>query len=282
MTGMRDRDPIHIAVVVGGTAVGATLLLGAFGAVLQPLPPVPERPQVEVVAQFVELPVPEPLQVQAPALEPAAEQPPAPPQAPAPVAETPPPPQPEPAPEVAETPPAPTPPAMEPPPPPSPQPQPEAATSPPPPPQAPKPKPKPVVRHASPPPAAAPVLPRVASAPSSLPQVATAGPPPPATPPRPARDEGLSCGTSGARAILQPKPEIPEELRHQAINLVAIVRFAIAPDGSAAASLDQPTPDPRFNRVLLDTFKRWRFFPALDCGKPVASTLTLRVPITVD
>jgi protein TonB len=111
-------------------------------------------------------------------------------------------------------------------------------------------------------------------------QVATAAPA--ATTAAPSHDEGPAGGTAGARAILQPKPEIPEQLRHQAINLVAIVHFAIAPDGSATATLDQPTPDPRLNRVLLDAFRRWRFFPALDHGKPVASTLTLRVPVTVD
>jgi hypothetical protein len=33
--------------------------------------------------------------------------------------------------------------------------------------------------------------------------------------------------------------------------------------------------------VLLEGFKRWRFFPALDHDRPIASTIELRVPIAV-
>jgi len=85
-----------------------------------------------------------------------------------------------------------------------------------------------------------------------------------------------------ARAIFQPMPEIPPELRRQAMHLVAVVEFAIAPDGTAQAVLREATPDPALNRVLIAAFARWRFFPALEQGKPIASTLTLRVPISVE
>ena len=75
---------------------------------------------------------------------------------------------------------------------------------------------------------------------------------------------------------------IPPELRHHAINLVAVVRFAVAADGSATAELEQATPDLRLNQILLDTFRRWRFFPATRHGQPVASTVTQRVPVRVE
>lgn len=55
-----------------------------------------------------------------------------------------------------------------------------------------------------------------------------------------------------------------------------------AADGSATAELEEATPDPRLNQVLLAAFQRWRFFPATEHGQPVASTLVLRVPIKVE
>ncbi|MBV9522653.1 MAG: TonB family protein [Alphaproteobacteria bacterium] len=76
-------------------------------------------------------------------------------------------------------------------------------------------------------------------------------------------------------------PEIPDELRRRRIAVVAIVLFRIAPDGSATVELLQATDDPRLNQVLIEGFKRWRFFPALERDKPVATTLQLRVPIDV-
>jgi protein TonB len=65
------------------------------------------------------------------------------------------------------------------------------------------------------------------------------------------------------------------------LALVAVVRFTIGTDGAATPELEESTPDPQINRLLLDTFRRWRFFPAMQEGKPVTSTLVLRVPITV-
>ena len=98
----------------------------------------------------------------------------------------------------------------------------------------------------------------------------------------PSVEDGLAGGTGGARAIFQPTPIIPPDLRRHALDLVAVVRFQIGPDGSATAELEEATPDPRLNQVLLDTFRRWRFFPATDHGRPVGATVTLRVPIKVD
>jgi outer membrane biosynthesis protein TonB len=33
--------------------------------------------------------------------------------------------------------------------------------------------------------------------------------------------------------------------------------------------------------VLLEALRRWRFFPGMQDGKPVASTVDIRVPISV-
>ncbi|MGO9311422.1 MAG: energy transducer TonB [Syntrophobacteraceae bacterium] len=86
---------------------------------------------------------------------------------------------------------------------------------------------------------------------------------------------------SGARAIVQPMPKIPEDLRAEAFKSAALARFHIAVDGSAEVELAKPTPFPRLNRILLDSLKQWRFMPAIKSGVPVASTEEILVKIEV-
>jgi protein TonB len=163
--------------------------------------------------------------------------------------------------------------------PPQPEPEPTPETTP-------APKPKPVVVKASKSAPVRPAPPTETPAPwPTLPSQSTATTEPVAAPaPAPASRTTVpaSGGTTGARAIFQPTPEIPPELRRQAMKIVAVVQFTIAADGSAKAELREATPDPRLNRILVVTFGKWRFFPAMERGKSVASTLTLRVPITVE
>jgi protein TonB len=85
----------------------------------------------------------------------------------------------------------------------------------------------------------------------------------------------------GARALNKPLPEIPEELRHRHLSLVAVARFRVAADGSARVALVQTTPDPRLNTALIAALARWRFFPAMANGRPVASTIEIRIPVEV-
>jgi protein TonB len=84
-----------------------------------------------------------------------------------------------------------------------------------------------------------------------------------------------------ARAIYKPMPEIPEALRRRTIELVAVARFRVAASGSAQVELVEPTSDPDLNRALLESLRRWRFFPAMQAGKPVTSTLDIRIPVSV-
>jgi protein TonB len=85
----------------------------------------------------------------------------------------------------------------------------------------------------------------------------------------------------GARAIVRPLPEIPEALRHRNIDLVAVARFQVSAAGTAQVELIEPTSDPELNHALLDALRRWRFFPGMQDGKPVASTVDIRIPISV-
>lgn len=170
----------------------------------------------------------------------------------------------------------------EPPPPPVPQPKatptpqaaPRAA------PAAPRPSPTPPV-HIAPAP-----LPKTAPSPNALPPAPakTAPAPTPVAPAAPAepRDSHADAQpSSGARAVSKPMPTIPDELRDEAFSAAALARFHVAPDGSVTVELVKPTQNPRLNRLLLDSLKKWRFFPAIKNGKPVATTEELVVHFQV-
>ena len=101
----------------------------------------------------------------------------------------------------------------------------------------------------------------------------------------PGHGKGSSGGnmyaSSGARAIVRPMPQIPDDLREGAFSFAALARFHIAIDGSVVVELVKPTPNPRLNGILLDSLKKWRFIPAIKNGKPVASTEEIVVKIEV-
>ena len=138
---------------------------------------------------------------------------------------------------------------------------------------------------------------RSSAEPTPAPQVETLAPeaarlppaPPPTTsaPPTQSSATGSASGAPpgggqmGARALYKPLPEIPAALRLRSIDVVALARFRVAADGSAQVELIEPTSDPDLNRALLDSLKRWRFFPAMQNGKPVASSVDIRIPVSV-
>jgi protein TonB len=133
-------------------------------------------------------------------------------------------------------------------------------------------------------PAIAPTMPIAPPAPPAL--SAPAGPREPAPvaslPPL-LEPLGVPGGTGNlsARAIYKPMPEVPELLRRRTVELVAVARFHVLASGSGLVELIEPTSDPDLNRALLEALGRWRFFPAMQAGKPVASTIDIRIPISV-
>jgi protein TonB len=92
---------------------------------------------------------------------------------------------------------------------------------------------------------------------------------------------GLGTDSIGARAIYAPAPTIPDDLREDIFEAVAVAHFQVSFDGNARVSLVQPTSNPRFNLMLLDTLKQWRFFPAVRNGIAIDSQFDLRIPIAV-
>jgi len=92
---------------------------------------------------------------------------------------------------------------------------------------------------------------------------------------------GLGSDSAGARAIYAPVPKIPDELREDAFEAVAVAHFEVSYDGNVNVTLVTPTSNPRLNEILLATLKQWRFFPAMKGGIAIDSEFNVRIPITV-
>lgn len=86
----------------------------------------------------------------------------------------------------------------------------------------------------------------------------------------------------GARAIYQPKPEIPDDMRDQSVHVLVLARFHITADGTVTVELVKPAADPRINQLLLNTLRDWRFFPAIQNGKPVDSDQDIQIHFDVN
>jgi protein TonB len=134
---------------------------------------------------------------------------------------------------------------------------------------------------------AAPAAQSAPPAPSAAPAPeAKAAPAPPAASAGPANDAAPSdahaSGTSAAYATIQPLPVVPDDMREEAYQAVAMARFKIHADGSVDVTLVQPTQNPRLNQILLKTLKGWRFFPSMQDGHPVESSQDVRVHFNVN
>jgi len=92
---------------------------------------------------------------------------------------------------------------------------------------------------------------------------------------------GIGSDSGGARAIYAPKPVIPDSLREETFQTVAVARFKITYDGQVQVTLITPTESPQLNQLLLETLKQWRFFPAMKSGVAIDSQFDLRIPISV-
>lgn len=92
---------------------------------------------------------------------------------------------------------------------------------------------------------------------------------------------GIGSDISGARAVYAPVPKIPDELREDAFEAVAVAQFKVSYDGDVEVTLVKPTSNPRLNQVLLETLKQWKFFPAMKQGIAIDSRFDVRIPISV-
>jgi len=96
-----------------------------------------------------------------------------------------------------------------------------------------------------------------------------------------ASNAAVAPAGSTARVISQPMPSLPDDLREDAYQAVAVARFDIHADGTIEVELSKPTQNPRLNALLLETLSKWRFFPAMQGGHPVESHQDVRVHFNV-
>ncbi|WP_345816092.1 energy transducer TonB [Paraburkholderia sp. PREW-6R] len=96
------------------------------------------------------------------------------------------------------------------------------------------------------------------------------------------KSAAVSAGDSAARVIAQPLPPLPDDLREAAYRVTATARFIIHTDGSVDVALITPTSYPRLNQLLLEALHHWRFFPAIQDGKPIESHQDVRVHFNID
>ena len=92
---------------------------------------------------------------------------------------------------------------------------------------------------------------------------------------------GIGSSTLGARALYAPTPEIPDDLRQDVFQAVAVAHFKVGYDGTVTVTLTTPTPNPRLNELLLTDLKQWRFFPGMKDGVAIDSEFDVRIPISV-
>jgi protein TonB len=88
-------------------------------------------------------------------------------------------------------------------------------------------------------------------------------------------------GSTQARLLSQPMPVLPDDLREQGYQVMAVAHFKVHADGTFEVELVKPTQNPRLNQILLETLHRWRFFPAMENGRPVESDQDVRVHFSV-
>ncbi len=93
--------------------------------------------------------------------------------------------------------------------------------------------------------------------------------------------EGGASENIGARALYDPIPQIPDDLRENVFSALAIAHFVVDREGQVQVTLVQSTSSPQLNQVILASLRTWKFFPATRDGVPVSSEFDLRIPIAV-
>jgi periplasmic protein TonB len=91
----------------------------------------------------------------------------------------------------------------------------------------------------------------------------------------------FGSGATGPKAIYAPVPTIPDDMRDEVLEAVAVAHFRVLHDGRVTVSLAKPTDFSRLNDVILDTLREWRFHPAMNKGVAVDSEAEVRLLITV-
>jgi protein TonB len=92
---------------------------------------------------------------------------------------------------------------------------------------------------------------------------------------------GLGSGGNGPEVIYSPAPTIPDDMRDEVLEAVAVARFQVSSNGTFVVSLTKPTDFSRLNDSILETLRTWRFHPASRNGVAIDSDAQIRLLITV-
>jgi len=92
---------------------------------------------------------------------------------------------------------------------------------------------------------------------------------------------GSGTGGTGPIAIYAPAPTIPDDMRNEVLEVVAVAHFRVLHDGRVIVSLVKSTNFSRLNETILCTLREWRFRPAMNNGTAVDSEAEIRLLITV-
>ena len=92
---------------------------------------------------------------------------------------------------------------------------------------------------------------------------------------------GFGSGGTGPRVTYAPVPTIPDDMRDEVMQAVAVARFEVKRDGRVLVSLVTPTDFDRLNDIILEKLRQWRFSPAVRNGVAIDSEAQVRLLITV-
>ena len=86
-----------------------------------------------------------------------------------------------------------------------------------------------------------------------------------------------------AEPLDQPSPEIPDDLRAEALDKSTVVMISVSPSGSASdVSVVSSSGVSELDDLALRAARRWKFRPATRDGEPVAGHVRLHVRFKVD
>ncbi len=86
-----------------------------------------------------------------------------------------------------------------------------------------------------------------------------------------------------AEPAFQPMPEVPDDLRAEALDKTCVVEIAVAADGSVSSVKVRTTCGvSELDQLALTTARRWKFKAATKDGDAIPSTVRLHVQFKVD
>ncbi len=86
-----------------------------------------------------------------------------------------------------------------------------------------------------------------------------------------------------AEAVYQPQPEVPDDLRADALDKTCVVEISVDANGAPAdVKVGQSSGVDELDQIALAAAKKWKFKPATSDGTPIPSLVRLHIQFKVD